>query len=286
VPRVEIVEIVPPLVPDVCAFLERAIRRDITAAEYSPAFDRRWAEGPAGFALVADQRVVGAIATIQAERMVRGRARHVCNLSSWAIAPAFRSYGPALLQRAIARRDVVYTNFTASAAVVEVLRAFGFSEAPPRERILLPLPVGSRTAARWSVEIDAIADTLRRRGHAEIAQLIGDHRATRAKWVLVEHGDRCSVVALHLMHVRLVPFASVLYCSAPQLFRQSVRTLQRACWRTWGLHLVAWPEYRFGAVAPSIALQRPRPVMFRGADMAPDDLDGLYSELTLLPILR
>ena len=285
--HVEIVEITSSLVSDVCTFLARTIHRDITAAEYSPAFDRRWAEGPPGFALIAGQRIVGALATIRSERMICGRARRVCNLSSWAIAPPFRSYGPALLQRAIAARDVVYTNFTASAAVVDVLRAFGFSKAPARERILLPLPARTRRAAHWSVDADAIEATLRRCGRADVAQLIGDHRGTRAKWVLVEHGDTCCAVALQLIHVRFVPFAVVLYCSAPERFRHSLHALQRACRRTWGLHLVAWPEYRFAAAAvPSIAVQRPRPVMFRGEGVEAADLDGLYTELTVLPILR
>jgi hypothetical protein len=285
-PRVEIVEIAPILVPQVCAFLAREVGRGISAAEFSAAFERSWAPGPAGFALVAGDAVVGALATIRSERAIRGHQRAFCNLSCWGVAASFRSYAPALLQRAIAQRGVVYTNFTASSSVADVLRAFRFDAMPREERILLPFAPLPRPPAAWTTDVDAIESALGESGDDEAARHVHSHRGTRAKWVLVHHGRDACAFALHAMRVHAVPFAYVLYCSAPHLFTASLRTLRRACRRAWGWHAIAWPQARFGHERGTIAVTRPRPVLFRGDDVTPADLDGLYTELALLPILR
>ena len=285
-PRVEILEITPDLVSGVSAFLASEIGRGIAAAEFSAAFDRRWAAGPAGYALVSDGgTIVGALATIRSIRQIGGRPRHVCNLSSWAVAQSFRTYALALLRRALEPPETIFTNFTASAAVADILRALRFVEMPVEERVLLPLVPHAPTAASWRVD-DTIETILRARGQDEAADCVRDHRGTRARWVLVEFNDGCGVVALHLMHVRRIPFAYVLYCSAPARFADMLGPVRIGCARSWGWHLIAWPRARFGTASGTVPVRRPQPVFFKGEDVTPAEIDGLYSELTLLPILR
>lgn len=280
-PPVDIVPIADPLVPPVCAFLARSIDRGISADDFAPAFNRRWADGERGFALVADGEIVGALGTIRSRRVIAGCLRSVCNLSSWAVAPAFRTYGPALLRRAISDRDTIYTNFTASDAVVELLRAFGFIALRDRERILLPFGRGPH--ADGVTGTDAVAAFLEHDPPA--ARAVVDHRDTRVRWVGVDVlGQRCGF-ALHAMRVRGVPFAHVLYCSRPDRFGPSLRDLQRLSRQKWGFHLISWSEWQFGRAGSSIVVRRPRPVMIKAENIAPQDLDALYTELTLLPIL-
>ena len=285
-PRVEILEISPDLVAEVSTFLAREIGRGISAAEFPAVFERRWAPGPAGYALLGDRRVVGALATIRAARPIRGRTRRFCNLSSIAVAPAYRPYAPALLQHAIGDPDTIVTNFTASAAVAGILRAFRFIEAPSEERVLLPMWPTASHGSTWTVDDIAIEEILRSYGYHDQANCVRDHRGARAKWVLVNFGRDCCAVALHLMRVRRLHFAYVLYCSAPEKFLSAVGAVRQAATKTWGWHLLAWPHARFGSNPGSVGIRRPQPVMFRGDDVTAADIDGLYSELTLLPILR
>ena len=252
----------------------------MSATDFHAVFAARWAAGPRGFALMAGGDIVGALATVRAPRTTSRGVRDVCNLSSFAVAPAFRSYGAALLARTVADRGVIYTNFTASAAVVELLRAFGFVALTARERFLLPLAGRSRRAT--IVTGDAVAAFVE--ADAAAARAVADHQGTRAKWVGVEiDGERCAV-AVHVMRAYGIRFAHVLYCSAPHRFGVSIGPARRACRRTWGVGLLAWPEWQFGAGAASFPITRPRPVMVRGDGITPVDIDGLYSELALLPI--
>jgi hypothetical protein len=285
VPRVEILEITPDLVPQVSAFLASEIGRGIAAAEFSAAFGQRWAAGPAGYTLVCDGTIVGALATIRSIRRIDGRLRQVCNLSSWAVAPLFRTYALALLRRAIEPPETIFTNFTASPAVADILRALRFVEMPVEERVLLPLVPHSAKAASWQAD-DTIETVLRARGENETAERVRDHRGTRARWVLVEFADGCGVVALHLIHVKRIPFAYVLYCSIPDRFAEMLDAVRTGCARAWGWHLIAWPRAQFGTATGTVPVRRPQPVFFKGDEVAPAEIDGLYSELTLLPILR
>ncbi len=282
----EILEITPDLVPEVCEFLAAEIGHGICAAEFPAVFEPRWSPGPLGFALLAHGTVAGALATIRSTRFIGGRRRQVCNLSSWAVASSFRMYAPALLQRAIAQPDTIFTNFTASPPVAEILRAFRFVEVPAEERVQLPFAPRPRRTATWQVDADGIETALRTRGQDEAADIVRDHRATRAKWVLVDTGRGCCALALHLMRVKRLPFAYVLYCSAPQQFVASLGALRQACAKTWGWHLIAWPRALFGTAVGTVPVRRPQPVLFKGNDVKPGELDGLYTELTLLPILR
>lgn len=285
-PRTELVEITSDILPQVCTFLAAEIDRGISAAEFAAAFERRWVHGPSGFALLADGVVVGALSTIRSRRTIRGQRRDVCNLSSWAVAPSFRAFAPAMLRKATAEPGVVFTNFTASAAVTDILRAFRFNEMSTEERVLLPFCRQSRRVATWTADLDAIGQRLCVHGREDAATCVNDHRGTRTKWLLVDFGDESCAIALHLMRARKVPFAYVLYCSAPELFVDSLAVLRSVSRQTWGWRLVAWPGTRFPQASGTVAVRRPQPVLFKGEDVTAADLDGLYSELTLLPILR
>jgi len=284
VPAVEIVEIDAALLPAASRFLERRIGRGIKAADFSAALGRRWAAGPIGVALVASGAIVGAIGTIRSRRVVGGRAREFCNLTSLAIDPEFRSLAPALVRRATDNPDAVYTNFTASDSVTELLRAFRFVELEPVERVLLPWASDGRGSASVVVGGDAVERWLRGR-QPEIAELVADHRSTRADWMVIDADGEWIAIALQLMRARGVPLGHVMYASHRTRFAGLAPTVARACRRQFGFRLLAWPAWQYPATGSSVAVRRPRPVLIRGDAIAPSDIDALYSELTLLPIL-
>ncbi len=282
VARIEIVEIRDGLLPAVCRFLERAIGRGVPAAGFSATLTRRWSPGPIGFALLNDEAVVGAIGTVRAIRPVGGRAREFCNLTSFAIDPAFRSMAPSLLQRAVSPSDAVYTNFTASASVVALLRAFGFSALPPHECILLPWARRRGAAPVVAIGTDAVERAVE--GRPDVARLVADHRGSAARWIGFDADGAVCVVALHLMRARGVPLAHVLYVSDASRFVACASVVARAVRQAWGFHVVAWPEWQIPRALGSVRVTRPRPVMVKGHDIAAADIDGLYTELAWLPV--
>jgi len=286
--RTHIVEIDASIEPSVCAFAASAIGRGMSATDFAEALHPPWTRmSPSGYALIDSDRVVGAILTISAQRTIRGRCRNVCNFSSWAVDPQYRSYSVGLLSRALSVPGAIHTNFTASDAVVKVLLTLGFHAISDRERVLVPaiLPL-RRSAFETTVDADLIEVQLRAKGAADVARLVSDHRRTRAKWVSATDGARHVTVAFHLFRVARVRFAHLLYCSNPDAWPAALGAIRRAVRRAWGHHLIAWSEYLLPHRGPSVALRRPRPILYRGDDVGPEDLDGLYSELTVLPILK
>ena len=279
---VEIVEIDDVLLPAVCRFLECSIRRGLSAADFSAALTRRWTAGPIGFALTSGGAVVGALGTVRAIRRLHAGPREFCNLTSFAVDTAFRSMAPALLLRAVRQPGVVYTNFTASMTVAALLRSLGFSPLPPREYVLLPWLRRRATAPPMAVGADAVAQLV---GNLpDIARLVGDHRSGAVQWVGFEADEGPCAVALHLMRARGVPLAHVLYASAPDRFVAWAPAVARAVQRAWGRHLLAWPEWQIARASGSVRVKRPRPVMVKGDEISAGEIDGLYSELALLPI--
>jgi hypothetical protein len=285
---VHIVEIGASLEPSVCAYAASMIGRGMAAADFSVVLHPPWTRAsPSGYALLDSERVVGTLLMISAPRTIRGRRRTVCNFSSWAIDPQYRSYSVSLLSRALRVPDAVYTNLTASAPVAKMLRAFGFQAVSDRERVLLPgIPSFRGPAFEATVDAAAIEGQLLARGAADVARLVADHRGTRAKWVSATDGARHVTVAFHLFRHRRIRFAHLLYCSNADALPAALGAIRRAVRRAWGRHLIAWSEYQVPGSGSSVVVRRPRPILYRGDDVGPEDLDGLYSELTLLPILK
>ena len=79
-----------------------------------------------GLLLEADGVCVGVLLQIYA-RLDEGAAAMVrCNLSSWYVAPAFRSYAPLLVSRALRHREVTYLNVSPAAHTWPILQAQGY----------------------------------------------------------------------------------------------------------------------------------------------------------------
>ena len=113
-----------------------------------------------------------------------------------------------------------------------------------------------------------------------------DHRsAAAAEHLVVRRGNRhCYVIFRRDRRKGLPFFASILYVSNPDLFRQSVRSVSRTLLFRHGV-LATLVELRLvGGRCPwSIRLRSARPKMFKSPKLTPEMIDYLYSELVLLP---
>ena len=75
-------------------------------------------------------------------------------------------------------------------------------------------------------------------------------------------------------------FASVLYVSNPALFRRMARSFSRHLLLRHGIPLtLVEPRVAGHRPRPSIMLRAPRRKMFKSGQLAPHQIDHLYSEL-------
>jgi hypothetical protein len=120
-----------------------------------------------GYVMTADDRIVGVILLIFSAS-ADGRTPR-CNLSSWYVEPEFRVYASLMVRKAVANKDVVYTNISPAPHTRRTIAAQGFSRFT--DGVLLV--VGSLSPAARGVTIREIAESEKRREpHSE---LLADH---------------------------------------------------------------------------------------------------------------
>lgn len=80
-----------------------------------------------GYLLESDGVVVGAILLICSTVRAGGHLSSRCNLSSWYVDAAYRSYAPLLVSRALAHKNVTYLNVSPAPHTWPIIEAQGFS---------------------------------------------------------------------------------------------------------------------------------------------------------------
>jgi hypothetical protein len=114
-----------------------------------------------GYMLDHDGRAVGVLLLLYSSRHQDRTTTVHCNLSSWYVEPAFRSYAPLLTRIAQKNKEVTYLNISAATWTWPIIEAQGFHCYC--SGLFLSIPVLSRREPGLSVEaiapgIRAIAD--------------------------------------------------------------------------------------------------------------------------------
>lgn len=92
-----------------------------------------------GYLLESDGAVVGALLLICSTLQIGGKCGPRCNLSSWYVELAFRAYASLLVSRALAHKDVTYTNVSAARHTWPIIEAQGFSRYCDGVFVAVPL---------------------------------------------------------------------------------------------------------------------------------------------------
>jgi hypothetical protein len=243
-------------------------------------FSTAWSDNPQrGYALYADGRAVGFIATIFSQRTFAGRVEPVCSLSSWIMLPDHRSDVLKLLLPILKLRDHTILNPTPSPVAYGIFAQLGFVPLESERLILAPVPdragalSGSFTTSRTDLERALTGDD---------ATIYAHHSGcAAARHVLLRRRDReCYVVATPV-HKRGLPFAEIQYASDWDLFWE-LRVLAHAALFPSTRAIALFVDRRFSGgrrPLPSIVWRCSR--LYRPAHrgITPAMIDGLYSEL-------
>lgn len=92
-----------------------------------------------GYLLESGGAPVGTILLICSMMRVGDKLLPRCNLSSWYVEPAFRSYAPLLVSRALANKDVTYLNVSPAPHTWPIIEAQGFSRYCNGVFVALPM---------------------------------------------------------------------------------------------------------------------------------------------------
>jgi hypothetical protein len=104
-----------------------------------------------GYLLESAGAAVGAILLIFSSLRGGHTTTIRCNLSSWFVEPAFRSYASLLVSKALSHKNVTYLNITPAPRTVPILLAQGYSQYS--RGIFVALPALQRRAGKAKVRI-------------------------------------------------------------------------------------------------------------------------------------
>lgn len=163
-----------------------------------------------GYALDDSGQIVGVMLTLFFRHAEGGAIR--CNLSSWAVDEAFRSYAGKLIMTAMRRRDVTYLSITPAPVTLKVTEALRFKRFVEGQHAFVPLlsPVGKdvRTveARPGTAELEGLSQDER--------HILLDHAALGCDAVIcLRDGVAHPFIFKSRRVLRgLVPCSQVIYC--------------------------------------------------------------------------
>lgn len=264
-------------------FLHVHLNPRVSSAAWAELIVPPWkATGPNhGFQLVADDgRIVGAYVAVYSPREVGGSAIEICNLAAFCVLEDFRAHSLKLIRALLKQPGFVFTDLSPSGNVVAMNERLGFRRLDTATRLVLntPHPGGG---IRVTSDPAALEGTLSGRD----AVVYRDHlTAGGVEHLLIERAARHA----YLMYRRDRRKGLPLF--ATPIFVGGDRELVQDAWGAIRSHLLrrglpfTLAERRVLGFARGLGteLAHPRPKMFRGEGFDADDVDYLYSELTLV----
>ena len=250
---------------------------------YRMLFAMPWSDSPQrGYALYAEGKSVGFIATIFSKRKLAGRLESICSLSSWIMLPEHRDGVLALLTPILKLRDHTILNPTPSPTAYEIFFKLGFKPLESERLIAPPVPGAAEARRTLSGSFSRSRADLERELTGDERTLYQEHSScAAAEHVLLRHGERhCYVVATQV-HKKGLPFAEIQYASDWDFFWEH-RLLAHAALLPPTRAMALLVDKRFSAGRkPPMAMTWPCRRLYRPTrkEIEPGMIDNLYSEL-------
>lgn len=291
-PRPYVRPMAPADVEPVCRLLEHGFSESgIEASVWTRLFDHTWADRghERGFVLAVGDEIVGALATVCAERRAGDKTGVVCNVSSWYVRPEYRGWGVPLLAAATRDEGLTYTAFTPGPAARASFEALGFAELDSC-RIVMPPFLHAETlyrARRPRICFDP--DVVRRTLNDRQRRVFDDHAPYDCLQLVVSDGpDHAYLVVKRRsqQRPRLFPprgsYSEILHCSAPHLLARHLERVKLAILRRQRTAVLV-ADARLFPTRPRGPINE-KHTYYRSPLFDAGHIDKLYSELVLLPI--
>jgi hypothetical protein len=166
-----------------------------------------------GYLLESDGRAVGAILLICSTLRAGDKLVRRCNLSSWYVEPAFRSYAPLLVSRALAHKEVTYLNISPAPHTWPIIEAQGFSRYS--NGIFIALPMCNGLFGRRGVKIMGAESQPKVDCEPFEQEILEQHAAHGCISLWLTTPERAyPFVFRPRLAKNLVPCAQMIYCRA------------------------------------------------------------------------
>jgi len=271
--------------PAFCRFLTEHLSRERTPEKWAQAFQQNWgvAKPNNGFLIRDQDRIVGGIGAIYAERVLRGRPERFCNITSWCVLEAYRAQSMRLAMAVVSQPGFHFTDLTPTEVVSKMLQFLKFKPMNECQVVWpnVPWPFARLGRVRVIIEHDAIERAL----SAADAKVFNDHR--HLPWLrhvaLGRPGEFCHVV-WKPNRLKGVPGAMVLAFSDAELFLRHRFPLAGHLLRRGNLYTRVESRLLPRVPKSSRELKGFRNKVFRSDSLTEADISNLYSEIVALDL--
>ena len=237
-----------------------------------------------GFLLKDGNRVVGFFGTILYERTIEGRVEKFANLTSWVTLPEYRNHSLRLFDAVMGIEDRTLTCHTAIPTIDPLYRRFGFQNLETKWVVLLPIPILWKPAGwlrgRITTNPEVIATELRGVQREFFVHL----RSADCQQMLVTYrGARCHIVFTHTKG-RRAHFSRIHHVSNPEVFHTCLDHIRWRMALKNHTALLAIDGRLFEGPLPPFSREThlAQVALYRSKTLRPEQIDNLYSEVTLL----
>ena len=233
-----------------------------------------------GQLLEAEGRVVGVLLQIYTNLGDETEPKLRCNLSSWCVDAAFRSFSVLLHKSGVQRKSTTYLNISSAPHTRKTIEALGFRRYAEGRVFTLPLMAPPTAGARITVYEPGAPEAA---GLTELEQrVLADHRAAGLHALV---GVRDGVATPFVLKWRAlwrhpVPTAQILYCRGEQDIRTFAYALGRYAARFGRFGLIISANGPIEGLKGKYYPDR-EPRYFLGPEK-PEPSDLAYTELVLL----
>lgn len=243
---------------------------------------------PYGYAVMDDDRIVAFLGTIFSERLIQGRKRLCCSITTWFVEEQYRrqKLATGLLDPIFKMDGVLILGHTPSPASMKLLQKEGFH---PLEHTQIAVPI--LPVIRWfdngkkplvTFDKDEIEANLDK----ENRKIFADHAALQCKHFLIREnnsGQLCYgiVIAAPLDRLRILKGQSLNLCyiSNGGVFKRNFGSFCRQSWKEGRFLLLRYDARLLPDKLSRIRLQDERIRMYKSVEPVSWIVDNLYSEL-------
>jgi len=271
---------------DFCRFLTENLSQERSPEDWAEAFRQDWGvEKPNnGFQIRVDDRIVGGIGAIYAQRLIQGKPEKFCNITSWCVLDRYRSQSMRLALALTSQPGFHFSDLTPTEVVSKTLQFLKFKPMNERHAVFpnVPWPFSLLAGVRVITDADEIEQVL----SPEERRAYIDHR--HLPWLnhlaVGRRGAYCHVV-YKTTRLKGVPGAFVLVASDPQLFLSYRFALGSHLLFRHGLLFTRMESRLLPTVPrPGIELSGYRNKVFRSDTLSEADISNLYTEIVALDL--
>jgi hypothetical protein len=179
-----------------------------------------------GYLLESGGAIVGAILQIFSRRQAGATVTTRCNVSSWYVDPAFRSYAALLVAQALKHKDVTYLNISPAPHTRRIAEIQGYTRY--RDGIFIAVPAFSRAPAQTDIRIIDACMTPSVDFDPRQRDMLQEHTRYGCVSLWCETPERAYPLVVRPRLVkRLLPCAQLIYCSGIDDFVRFARPIGR-----------------------------------------------------------